>query len=88
MALTLQLLLLAVLHVLATASALTTGGHGPAAPRSLPELPTLWSPGELAAFLHHEGQHCATAGATAPALACNLLFTAARASPLALALAL
>jgi hypothetical protein len=46
-------LLLLLLALLSLGGSLTTGGRGPAAPRRLPSLPTLWAPIDLARFLHH-----------------------------------
>jgi hypothetical protein len=54
--------------LLATAAptkALTTGGRGPAAPRQLPQLPTLWAPVHLAQFLHHNKFDAAAAAVMA-----------------------
>ena len=45
--------LLVLLTTLVPVLTLTTGGRGPAAPRQLPALPTLWAPIDLAKFLHH-----------------------------------
>lgn len=54
--------LVLLLALLSLGGSLTTGGRGPATPRRLPSLPTLWAPIDLARFLHHhELENAATA---------------------------